>query len=105
MRSYWVYILANRNAVLYVGVTNDLIRRVLEHRAGKYAGFTHRYNVHQLVYFETYSKAGDACARERQIKGMRRVKKVRLIERGNAGWLDLFESLTAKDGGSRSSWG
>jgi putative endonuclease len=86
---YFVYIMASRSRVLYVGVTNDLQRRVWEHKNHAVAGFTDRYNVTRLVYFEEGASAIDAIAREKQIKGWRRAKKVALIESMNPAWADL----------------
>jgi putative endonuclease len=86
---YFVYIIASRSRVLYVGVTNDLQRRVWEHKNHAVAGFTDRYNVTRLVYFEEGASAIDAIAREKQIKGWRRAKKVALIESMNPAWADL----------------
>ena len=88
-KSYWVYLLSSRTRVLYVGVTNDLARRLAEHRAGEGGGFTKRYNVRQLVYCEEHDDIRDAIHREKQIKGWRRARKVALIERDNPEWRDL----------------
>ena len=87
----FVYILASKTRVVYVGVTNDLVRRVWEHRNGTIAGFTRRYGVHRLVYFEAVGKPADAIRREKQIKGWARVKKVGMIESLNPQWNDLAE--------------
>ncbi len=89
MHQYHVYILATRGRVLYVGVTNDLRRRVLEHKAHLAPGFTQRYNVDRLVYFETTANVQAALAREKVLKGWRREKKVTLIEAENPEWRDL----------------
>ena len=86
---FFVYILASRSRVLYTGVTRDLLRRVYQHRNGEVPGFSRRYQVNRLVYFEETSSATSAFERERQIKGWSREKKLRLIESANAGWLDL----------------
>jgi putative endonuclease len=86
---FFVYILASRSRTLYTGVTRDLIRRVYQHREGQIPGFTRRYAVNRLVYFEETLSAISAFERERQIKGWSREKKLRLIESVNAGWLDL----------------
>ena len=88
-KSYWVYILASRTRVLYVGVANDLGRRVAEHRAGRTGTFTQRYHVHRLVYSEEYPDVRDAIHREKQLKGWRRERKVALVTEANAGWEDL----------------
>ena len=88
-KAFYAYILASRSRRLYTGVTNDLHRRVWEHRTGAIPGFTQRYRIHRLVYFESTSDALAAIAREKEIKGWSREKRVRLIEQANAGWLDL----------------
>ncbi len=92
-RTYWVYIMASRSRVLYIGVTRDLIRRGQEHRAMRRLGFTARYRVTRLVWFESYTDVWLALAREKQLKGWRRSKKVGLIEAGNLGWEDLYDSF------------
>lgn len=90
----WVYILTNRpNGVLYTGVTSDLIRRVTEHRAGQIAGFTQRYGLKQLVYFERHDDILAAIAREKAIKEWKRAYKTRLIMAGNPDWDDLYPGL------------
>lgn len=89
---YSVYILASHSRVLYVGVTNDLVRRVQQHRSTAVGGFTREYHVHRLVYYETTESAYAAITREKQIKGWRREKKLRLIERENPGWVELMPS-------------
>ncbi len=86
---YYVYILTNRSGTLYVGVTNDLERRVYEHKNKLVPGFTSKYNVTQLANFEQTSDVESAIAREKQIKGWRRAKKVALIESSNPQWKDL----------------
>ena len=91
-RSYWVYILASRSRVLYVGVTNDLARRLAEHRAGEGGAFTKRYHVHRLVYVEEHADVRDAIAREKTIKGWKRARKVALVEKSNPEWRDLGAS-------------
>ena len=92
MRNYCVYVMASRSRVLYVGVTNDLPRRVDEHKHSLVPGFTSRYRVTQLVYFEEFTDILDAIAREKEIKGWRRARKIELVERRNAAWRDLAES-------------
>ena len=94
-QSYFVYILSNAARTLYVGVTNDLERRVAQHRGKTVPGFTSRYNITLLVYSETYSDPSSAIAREKQIIGWVRAKKIELIETENpdgrdlsAGWFD-----------------
>jgi putative endonuclease len=91
MRTYCVYIMASRSRVLYTGVTNDLIRRVDEHRRGRTRGFTSQYHVTRLVYFEKFADVRDAIAREKEIKGWVRARKVRLIGERNPTWEDLAE--------------
>ena len=87
---YWVYILANwDHSVLYVGVTNDLTRRLYEHKNGLHEGFTKKYRVTNLVYFEQTSDVTAAIAREKQLKGWRREKKDALVEQMNPEWNDL----------------
>ncbi len=86
---YYVYILANRAGTVYTGVTNDLARRVYQHKHRLIPGFTCRYNIDRLVYFECCSDVHAAIAREKQIKGWRRSKKVELVDSFNPGWQDL----------------
>ena len=88
-RQYYVYILTNRTRTLYVGVTNDLERRMYEHKNKLLPGFTSKYNVTWLAYYEQTSDVESAIAREKQIKGWRRSKKVELIESANPRWKDL----------------
>ena len=88
-RSYWVYILASRTCALYIGVTNDLQRRVFEHKEGQMPGFTKRYGVNRLVYLEEFGDVTEAIAREKELKGRRRARKVELIESMNPEWRDL----------------
>lgn len=91
---YYVYILTNqRNTVLYTGVTNDLARRVYEHREKVVPGFTKKYNVNKLVYYEMTESIESAILREKQIKGGSRQKKLDLINRMNPQWRDLYEEL------------
>jgi putative endonuclease len=90
-REYFVYILASkRNGTLYIGVTNDLVRRTLEHKNGDVPGFAKKYSANILVYFETFGRIEDAIAREKQLKGWNRAWKIRLIEKNNSGWNDVF---------------
>lgn len=88
-KTYYVYLLASRSRALYVGVTNHLPRRVFEHRQHLVAGHTARYRIDRLVHFEATEDVHSAIAREKQIKGWRRDKKVALIEGGNPTWEDL----------------
>jgi putative endonuclease len=84
---------SRRNGTLYTGVTNDIGRRVWEHKSDLAEGFTRKYSVHILVWFETHEDINAAIAREKQIKGWNRAWKIRLIERENSGWNDLYEKL------------
>ena len=91
MRSdrYWVYILCSTSRVLYTGSTSHLVRRVYQHKHGLFPGFTKRYSVTRLVWYDWTPNVAAAVAREREIKGWTREKKIRLIEAANAGWVDL----------------
>ena len=92
---YYVYILTNStNRVLYTGVTNNIEKRLYEHKTKAVKGFTARYNVHKLVYFETTTEIYSAIQREKQIKGFTRDKKVNLINSVNPAWADLMEKIT-----------
>ncbi|OZH51564.1 hypothetical protein AFK68_30105 [Hydrocoleum sp. CS-953] len=87
----YIYIMTNkRNTVLYTGVTNDLIRRIYEHKSKIVEGFTKRYNVNKLVYYEMYEDISQAIAREKQIKAGSRQKKINLINSINPEWKDLY---------------
>ncbi len=88
-RSYFVYIMANRSGTLYVGVTNDLEKRVAEHKERATPGFTARYNVTRLVYYEDTNDVWSALEREKELKGWLRSKKVALIQSMNPHWVDL----------------
>ena len=91
---YYTYIMSSiNNTALYVGVTNDLERRVLEHKSGLIPGFTKKYNCKKLVYFEKYSDINQAIEREKQIKGWKRIRKEELINKENKERRDLFEFL------------
>ncbi len=95
MRSYFVYMLASkRNGTLYTGVTSNLIGRTWQHKQDVIAGFTRKYGVHILVWYETHEDINAAIVREKQIKGWNRVWELLLIEKTNSGWNDLFETLT-----------
>jgi len=102
---YHVYILASACGVLYTGVTRDLERRVGEHQRDVVDGFTKRYEIHRLVYFEAFGDIRNAIARERQLKGWRREKKIALIRTENPGFWDLsgrlWQGLAETDGGQR----
>ena len=103
MYTYFVYLLTNmKRNVMYVGVTNDLEKRVGEHRAGEGGAFTRQYRVSTLVYSEEHSLIEDAIAREKQIKGWRRSKKNALVETVNPTWADLLESRGEKGPSLRS---
>jgi putative endonuclease len=90
-RTYYVYIVASRSRVIYVGVTGFLMARVLRHRAREGGAFTRKYRVHRLVYFQSFRNIGDAIARETEIKKWRCEKKLALIERENPTWEDLAD--------------
>ena len=91
MKDYWVYIAASRSKTLYVGVTNDLRRRMYEHKAGEIPGFSAQYRINRLVYYEQTSDVNVAIEREKEIKGWRRERKIRLVESRNPGWADLSD--------------
>jgi len=94
MNQYWVYIMTNvRNTVLYTGVTNNLRKRVAEHRGKKGSKFTSKYNIGKLVYYESFSHIWDALAAEKRIKAGSRAKKIKLVESVNRQWEDLYEQL------------
>ena len=93
-KEYLVYIMINKyNTVLSTGVTNDLMRRVWEHKEGIGSGFTSRYRVNKLVYYESYENINLAIAREKQIKGGSRQKKINLVISLNPDWNDLYEEM------------
>ncbi len=93
-RHYYVYLMTNKkNAVIYTGVTNDLIRRVYEHKEKLVKSFTSRYNINKLVYYEVFRDVGCAIIREKQIKGGSRAKKIELINSMNLEWNDLYDGL------------
>ncbi len=95
---YYVYILTNKNnKVLYTGVTSNLLKRVDEHRRKVIKGFTSKYNVNKLVYYEETQNINGAIIREKQIKGYVRSKKIKLIESKNPNWEDLLEKLINGD--------
>jgi len=94
MRDYFVYILASkRNGTLYVGVTSDLVKRVHQHKYKMSEGFTSKYEVHRLVYYEQTSDVYAAIQREKKLKKWKRQWKIALIEEHNPQWRDLYESL------------
>jgi len=95
-RRYWVYILANKiGGTLYVGMTNDLLRRVWEHRTGVGSTFTKEHSISRLIYFEMFDRPEMAYERERNIKRWKRAWKIRLIEESNPDWIDLYPGLSA----------
>ncbi len=91
---FYVYILTNKtNHVLYIGMTNDIKRRIFEHKSEMIEGFSKRYHTHKLVYFEEYGSPTEAISREKQLKGYKRDKKIDLINKMNSDWNDLSEAL------------
>ena len=88
-REYYVYIMTNHSGTLYTGVTNDLIRRVDEHKRGKGSSFTGKYRINRLLFYESTNNVHVAIAREKEIKTWRREKKVELIKRSNPTWRDI----------------
>lgn len=95
-KRYYVYILASRSLNLYTGMTNNLKRRVLEHKLGLVEGFTKKYRIERLVCFQEFASAREAIACEKRIKSWRREKKLALIRISNPGWLDLAEHWYGK---------
>ncbi len=94
MKTPCVYILAShQNGTLYIGVTSDLIKRCWEHRTGSTVGFTKKYGVHQLVYYELHQGMYSAISREKQLKKWKRAWKLRLIEEQNPKWHDLWDEI------------
>jgi len=92
--SYYIYILSNaRDGTLYTGITNDLIRRVYEHKSGEIGGFTKKYKTNKLVYFEETADVQSAITREKRIKKWRRSWKIELIEKSNPQWRDLYYDI------------
>ncbi|MDD5464693.1 MAG: GIY-YIG nuclease family protein [Candidatus Moranbacteria bacterium] len=94
MKNYYVYILAShRNGTLYIGVTSNLIKRIQEHKLKIVTGFTEKYNVTNLVYYEQTEDAYSALAREKALKKWNRAWKMQLIEKGNPDWKDLYDNI------------
>ncbi|MBN1378160.1 MAG: GIY-YIG nuclease family protein [Gammaproteobacteria bacterium] len=94
-REFYVYILASRkNGTLYIGVTSNLIKRIWEHKNNQADGFTKKYQVHQLVYYERHESAESAIHREKRLKEWQRQWKIELIEAGNPDWRDLYSYIT-----------
>jgi len=95
MNSYYVYILCNkRNGTLYVGSTSDLVRRIWEHKNNEIPGFTKKYHVHQLVYYEVHQEYTEAARREKRFKNWCRKWKLNMIEKFNPTWRDLYEEIS-----------
>jgi putative endonuclease len=93
-KTCWVYILASApGGTIYIGVTNDLVRRIYEHRIGVADGFTKKYGIHRLVYFEQYGDVELAIQREKRLKKWNRAWKIRLIEEKNPDWVDLYPQI------------
>jgi putative endonuclease len=96
MKKYYVYVMANkRNGTIYVGVTSDLLKRVFQHKQNLVDGFTKKYNIHQLVYFEVSDDIQSAIAREKQLKNWKRLWKLKLIETINPEWEDLYDQIVS----------
>jgi len=97
MKKYYIYIMTNKyDKVLYVGVTNNLVRRVYEHKNKLFKGFSSKYNISKLIYFEDYKDINRAIEREKQIKGWLRKRKLELIESFNSEYKDLFNQILQK---------
>ena len=92
---YWVYIVSSMSGTLYIGMTNDIYRRIAEHKSGEFEGFSSQYHCNRLVYYESFQFVQDAINREKQLKGWRRSKKIGLIESKNPRWEDLAEKWGA----------
>jgi len=95
MKTYYIYILTSKkNGTLYIGLTNNLVRRIFEHKSGLIKGFTKKYSVNKLVYFENYSDINAAILREKRLKKWKRQWKIEMIQKENPEWEDLYEDLT-----------
>ena len=95
MKNFYVYILSsNRNGTLYTGITSNLLKRVYEHKHGLVEGFTKKYNVHNLVWYELHESVESAIMREKQIKKCKRDWKLKLIEKENPEWIDLYKEIS-----------
>jgi len=92
-KQYYVYILSNKNNTLYIGVTSNLVKRIYEHRNDLVAGFTNKYKVHKLIYFEIVNDIKTAIQREKQLKNWHRQWKIDLIKSKNPNWKDLYNSI------------
>lgn len=93
---YFVYIVCSRSGTLYIGITNNIYRRVLQHKHGEIEGFSSKYHCDRLVYYESYDDVHSAIGREKQLKGWIRAKKIALIESSNPRWEDLAERWGAR---------
>lgn len=94
MEQYYVYILTNKvNTTLYIGVTNNLIRRIYEHKHKLIPGFSSRYHLVKLVYYEIYEQIENAISREKQLKNGNRTRKINLINSFNPGWKDIYDDI------------
>ena len=93
---YYVYIMASRSLNLYTGVTNSIYQRALQHKSGEIEGFTKKYNINRLVYYEMFEHIGSAIAREKQVKAWTRAKRLALIKSMNPTWQDLAEDWGGK---------
>jgi len=94
-KEFYIYIMANKpNGTLYIGMTSDLVKRVWQHKQGLVEGFTKKYAVGNLVYYETYHDSENAIKRERQMKKWKREWKIELIEKSNPKWLDLYRDIS-----------
>ena len=102
-RCYFVYFMSNESKMLYVGVSNDLMKRVSQHKSKHIPGFTQKYNLYKLVYFEQFGDIRAAIAREKEIKGWLRSKKVALIVTENPHWKDLAESWFKRPSKTKTS--
>jgi putative endonuclease len=93
-KNYYLYIITSKkNGTLYIGITGDLVKRIYEHKQNAVDGFTKKYNVHQLVYYEVYRDIEEAILREKQMKKWNRKWKVRIIEEKNPEWKDLYDEI------------
>jgi len=98
MKNYFIYIVTNKSrGTLYIGMTNNLLRRGYEHRKGLIDGFSKKYNLKRLVYFEVFNSVEDAIQREKRLKKWSRLWKINLIEKANPNWDDLYEQLVKED--------
>jgi putative endonuclease len=93
---FWVYIVGSSSGTLYIGFTNDIDRRIFEHKSGEFEGFAAQYGCNRLLYYEKFDNVFKAIAREKQLKGWRREKKIKLIESMNPRWQDLAETWGAE---------